>query len=276
MNPTALYRQFSAELLKARKRSLFFGVLGLLLFFAVLPLPIALAGLSNTGVREWARDIVSFPGCILNTLQLSSLALPLIVTVVAAGAVGSEFSGNTWKMTLPRTTSRASPLVAKFLATLVLTLVSLAFTLAFATATGAVGSLILGQPFVPVPVDPKAGDLGRMVAYFTLQFGCIISLAMLASVATRSFIGGALSAFVIQQVMRALAFIPGGWLLPMSNLDWLQAKWLTGDPRKLAEMEATLGRAMSWQASTATVVAFSLGFILLAVWLFERRDLTSE
>jgi ABC-type transport system involved in multi-copper enzyme maturation permease subunit len=273
---TALSRQFAAEVLKARKRSLFFGTLGLLLFFAILPLPIAIAGAADASIRDWARDLVTFPGCLWNTLKLTHLVLPILITVVAAGAVGGEYSGGTWKMTLPRTTSRASPLVAKFLATLALTLGSLAFTFAFAAAMGAVGSLILGFPFVAGPLGVGAGEVGRMVAYFVLEFSCIISLSMLASVATRSLIGGAVLGYVSQHLLRALTFLPGGWLSPMTNLESLQARWLAQSSYRIADVEAAMGRAMSWQASTATVVVFTLGCGLVAIWLFEKRDLASE
>lgn len=276
MTLTALHRQFTAEFLKARRRSLFFGVLGLMLFFAVLPLPIAIAGATDAGIRDWARDLVSFPGCLWNTLRLAHLALPILVTVVAASAVGGEYSGGTWKMTLPRTTSRASSLLAKFLATLALTLGSLAFTFAFSVAMGAVGSLILGLPFVPAPVELGAGDVGRMVAYFVLEFSCIISLAMLASVATRSFIGGALLGYVAQHLLRAATFLPGGWISPMPNLDSLQAQWLARSRYRLDDVTAALGHTLSWQASAAAVVVFTVGFVLLAMWLFEKRDLASE
>ena len=276
MTLTALHRQLTAEFLKARRRSLFLGALGALLFFAILPLPIAIAGASDSGIRDWARDIVSFPGCLWNTLRLANLALSLLVCVVAAGAVGGEDSAGIWKMMLPRTTSRASPLLARFLAVLALTLGSLAFALAFTVAMGAVGSLILGLPFLPAPVELSLGDVGRMVAYYVLEFSCLISIAMLASVATRSLIGGALLSYLTQHVLRAVTFLPGGWLSPMTNLDLLQTKWLSRSRFRVSDVEAALGRTMSWQASTVTVLVFTVAFVLLAMWLFEKRDLTSE
>ncbi|QSQ25994.1 ABC transporter permease subunit [Pyxidicoccus parkwayensis] len=276
MNLIALHRQFTAELLKARKRNLFLGVLGLLLFFGVLPVPIAIAGSANDNMRDWARSLVTFPGCLFNTIKIANISLPLLITVVAAGAVGSEYSGGTWKMTLPRTTSRASSLVAKFLATLVLTLGAVAFTYVFAIVMGAGGSLALGLNFVPGPVNLGAGDIGRMVAYYTLEFGCTISLTMLASVATRSFVGGTLLGFTAQHLLRGAVFLPGGWVSPMANLDSLQTRWLALSAYDKQDVENVLGHDMTWQASTVSVVAFSLAFMLLTMWLFEKRDLASE
>ncbi|MFP2928551.1 ABC transporter permease subunit [Pyxidicoccus sp. 3LG] len=276
MTFSALLRQMSAELLKARRRSLYYGAFGVLLFIAVLPLPISLAALNNDSLRTWARDIVSFPGSMWNTLRLAQMAIPVLVTLVAAGAVGGEYSGGTWKMTLPRTVSRASPLVAKFVVSLLLSLGALAFALALSSALGALGALLLGLPVVPAPVGLGAGDVFRIVAFLVLEFGFIIALTMFASVLTRSLIGGAMLGFFAQHLIRAMTFLPGGWISPMTNLDALRARWMPQSHFRLAEAEAVLGRAMSWQASTATVLAFGLGFCLLAVWLFEKRDLASE
>jgi ABC-type transport system involved in multi-copper enzyme maturation permease subunit len=276
VTPTVLLRQFRAEFVKARGRGLYQGVLGVMLFFAVMPLPIAIAAAANANLVSWARDIVSFPGCLWNTLRLSHVAIPLLVAIVAAGCVGGEYSAGTWKMTLPRTPARASVLIAKFLASLVLTLGGLAFSLAFTTAMGAVGSLLLGLPFVPAPVGLSAGDVGRLMAYFVVEFSFLISLAMLAAVLTRSLMGGALLGYLAQHLLRALTFLPGGWLSPMTNLDNLQAQWVPQSHFRVVDVQAALGRAMSWQASVATVLFFGLAFGLLSVWLFEQRDLASE
>jgi ABC-type transport system involved in multi-copper enzyme maturation permease subunit len=273
---TALSRQYTAEFVKARRRSLFYGALGTLLVFAFLPIPIAISGASSTSIRDWARALVSFPGCVQNLLMLTSALLPILVAMVAAGAVGGEYSGGTWKMTLPRTRSRASPLLAKFLAVLTLSLGALVAALLFTTAMGAVGCLILGLPFLPVPVELNAGTLGRQAAYIVLEFSCFISLAMFASVLTRSLIGGALLGYVAQHLLRATTYLPYGWLSPMTNLELLQAKWMSQSSRRIEDLEAAMGRAMSWQASLATVLFFTLGFLLLSMWLFEKRDLTSE
>lgn len=273
---TALSRQFQAEFVKARRRGLYLGALGVLLLFAILPLPIALAAANDPGLVSWARDIVSFPGCLWNTVRMAHLALPLLVAIVAAGCVGGEYSAGTWKMTLPRTTARASALLAKFLASLVLTLGGLAAALAFTTAMGALGSLMLGLPFVPAPVGMSAGDVGRVVAFFVMEFGFIISLAMFAAVLTRSLIGGALLGYLSQHLLRALTFLPGGWLSPMTNLDNLQAHWLPQSHFRLSDVQAALGRAVSWQTSMATVLVCAVALGLLSVWLFEKRDLASE
>lgn len=276
MTPTVLLRQFRAEFVKARGRGLYQGVLGVMLFFAVMPLPIAIAAAADASLVSWARDIVSFPGCLWNTVRMSHVAIPLLVAILSAGCVGGEYSAGTWKMTLPRTPARASALIAKFLASLVLTLGGLAFSLAFTTAMGAVGSLLLDLPFVPAPVGLSAGDVGRIAAYFVVEFSFLISLAMLAAVLTRSLIGGALLGYLAQHLLRALTFLPGGWLSPMTNLDNLQAQWVPQSHFRVADVQAALGRAMSWQASVAAVLFFGLAFVLLSVWMFEKRDLASE
>jgi ABC-type transport system involved in multi-copper enzyme maturation permease subunit len=271
-----LLRQFHAELVKARGRGLYLGTLGVLLLFAIIPLPVAISAAFNPNLTQWAHEITSFPGCLWNTVKIAHLALPLLVAIVAAGCVGGEYSADTWKMTLPRTRARASALIAKFLALLALTLGGLAFMLAFTTLMGAVGSLILGLPFVPGPVGLSGREVVRITAYFVVDFGFIISLAMLASVLTRSLIGGALLGYLSQHLLRALTFLPGGWLSPMTNLDNLQAHWVPQSHFRVADVQAALGRAVSWQSSVVTVLVFSAAFVLLSVWLFEKRDLSSE
>ncbi|HEX8697540.1 MAG TPA: ABC transporter permease subunit [Myxococcaceae bacterium] len=276
MTPTVLLRQFHAEFVKARGRSLYLGSLGVVLLFAVIPLPVSIAAAYNPSLVEWAHDLASFPGCLWNTIRISHLVLPLLVAIVAAGCVGGEYSADTWKMTLPRTKVRASALLAKFLASLVLMLGGLAFALAFTTVMGLVSSRILGLPFVPGPVGLSAGAVGLLAGYFVLEFSFLISLAMLAAVLTRSLIGGALVGYLSQHLLRALTFLPGGWVSPMTNLDNLQALWVPQSHFRAADVQAALGRAVSWQSSVVTVLVFSVGFCLLSVWLFEKRDLASE
>jgi ABC-type transport system involved in multi-copper enzyme maturation permease subunit len=276
VNLTTLLRQCQAEFVKARGRGLYQGALGVMLLFAIIPLPVAVSASFDADQVKWASEIVTFPGCLWNTIKIAHLALPLLVAIVTAGCVGGEYSAGTWKMTLPRTKARASALIAKFLASLALTVGVLAFTLAFTAAMGAVGSLILGIAFVPGPVGLSAGDVGRIAAYFVIEFGFIISLAMLAAVLTRSLIGGALLGYLSQHLLRALTFLPGGWLSPMTNLDNLQAHWVPQSHFRIADVQAALGRAMSWQSSVAAILVFGAAFCLLSVWLFEKRDLASE
>nr|WP_246356731.1 ABC transporter permease subunit [Pyxidicoccus fallax] len=271
-----MLRQFRAEFVKARGRGLYHGALGVLLVFAILPLPAALAATFDKNLVSWASDLASFPGCLWNTTRLAHMVLPLLVAIVAAGCVGGEYSSGTWKMTLPRTATRASALLAKFLASLVLTLGGLAFALVFTVAMGAVGSVLLGQPFVPEPVGLGAGDVGRILAYFVLDFAFLIILAMFAAVLTRSLIGGAMLGYAAQHLLRMLTFLPGGWLSPMTNLDNLRAHWVPMSHFRVQDVQSALGRAVSWQTSLATVLFFFAAFGLLSAWLFEKRDLASE
>jgi len=276
MTATTLLRQFHAEFVKAQGRGLYQGALGVVLLFAIIPLPVAVSAAFDKDQVQWASEIATFPGCLWNTIRIAHLAQGLLVAIVTAGCVGGEYSGGTWKMTLPRTKARTSALIAKFLAALVLTLGGLAFMLGFTTAMGAVGSLILGVPFVPGPVGLGAGEVARIVAYFAIDFGFVISLAMFAAVLTRSLIGGALLGYLSQHLLRALTFLPGGWLSPMTNLDNLQAHWVPQSHFRMADVQAALGRAVSWQSSVVTVLVFTAAFCLLSMWLFEKRDLASE
>jgi ABC-type transport system involved in multi-copper enzyme maturation permease subunit len=268
--------QLGAELLKARRRTLLYVSLGVLLFFAVLPLPITLAALRDSNLREWASGLVSFPAGLWNTLRMAHVTIPILTAVVAGAVVGGEYAHGTWKMILPRTPGRASPLAAKFVVCLLFTLGGLWLFVALSCAVAALGAALLGVPFVPGPVELGAAELLRIQAFFLLEFTFLISLTMFAVVLTRSLIGGILLGYLAQHLLGLITFLPGGWLSPMTNLDALQSKWLPQSRFGAADVEAALGHSMSSQASTAVVLLSCLAFGLLALWLFQRRDLASE
>jgi ABC-type transport system involved in multi-copper enzyme maturation permease subunit len=265
----------SAELLKARRRGLFLGALGILLFFAVLPLPITLSALRDASLRPWATSLVTFPGCLWNTLRLAHLVLPMLVACVGAGIVGGDYAADTWKMVLPRTPRRSSALRARFLAALLLCACGLWLAMALMCAVGVAGSAVLGVPFLSGEPAPSPSDALRIQAYYLLEFTFALTSSMLAAVVMRSLVGGILVGYLFgQHLVRLLTFAPGGWMSPMTNLDMLQARWLPQSQFRPQDVEAALGRAVGWPTSVACVLAFSAGCFLLAAWLFERRDLT--
>jgi ABC-type transport system involved in multi-copper enzyme maturation permease subunit len=274
--PEAFLRQFLAEFFKARRRSLYYGALAVLLFFSVLPLAVAFAAWRSPNLRDWALDFVSYPGGLWLMLKNVQLILPMLVVVVAAGTVGGEYSAGTWKMTLPRTASRTSVMVAKFVASAMLSMGALWVAMAVSIGASALGARLLGVPFFSTSAGVGGGEFLRSQAFLLLQLVLVISYGMLAAVLTRSLIGGMLLGVVMPHLLRFGTFLPFGWLSPMTNLDLLQARWLPQSRFRAVDVESALGRSISWQTSTGTVLLFSLGFTLLAVWLFERRDLASE
>lgn len=268
-----LWHRLLSELVKARRRPLYRVLLAVALCLGVFPLAMAFNAWRDPKSLSMAAGFLSWPGCLLMALLPLLPLSRLLVAVLVGGMVGEEYSAGTWKMTLPRARRRSTSLFAKWLAGLLLACAGLLCALAFSLACSAVGARLLGVPFASGA--PTPGKLGLTALFLLLDASLTVSLALLATVATRSQLGGALAGALGPTFLRQATFLPYGWLLPATHLDYLESQWLVQTSLKAADVIAQLQHPTTVAWSAAAVLAACAVCVAIAAAIFERRDLAS-
>jgi len=262
--------------MKARRRSLFRGLLVVLLFFAILPAAVGFEGMQHENLRHWAISCVQFPGCLWSMLKWAEVFLPFLMAIAGAGIVGLEYSSGTWKMILPRSPSRVTPLVAKWVVAVALCVVGVVIAELVTVAAGYAGARMLGVPFMSQGDGAYAVLFAKSQGFILLQAILMVSMSMLFTVLGRSLLAGVLLGVISEHVIRLLTLIPLGWLLPISNLDWLETQWMVKSRFVESEIVNVLRHPVSLASSIASVLVFSALFTGLMLLVFNRRDMVTE
>jgi ABC-type transport system involved in multi-copper enzyme maturation permease subunit len=244
---------------------------------------VSISFLSEAQFDQWRREL-SFPGVFGSVLGQANSYGGICAIVLAAGALGSEYSWGTLRAQLARQPERGRYLLAKLLVILLLLLVGLVIAL----LVGALLALLLGGVL---------GDMGRLSAgdvllllpgmlralyvmlpyiLFTLA-ACIFGRSVLAGVAgglVFLFLDGGAAAFAF------LADVGGPLLTFLLNLTLqrnITALTLLNrtsygfDPSVVAALD-TQTLPPPWQA-TLVVGVYSALFLGVAYYLFSRRDI---
>jgi len=275
MRAVVFGRQVASELLKARRRSLFISTFIAQIAFAVFPAVIGFWTVRGKFAPDYALTWVTFPHCLWSVVRISQYVFPIIVGIIAAGSMGGEYASGTWKMILPRVGVRTSVLFAKFLASMGVAMVGLWCTVALGVCSGFLGATLMGVPFLG-DTSGLWGELVRAQAFFLVEILFVCAFATLMVVLTRSFVGGVVLGSLGQFLLPFAAFLPFGWVYPGANLQALEKILLTEGRFKQGEMESVLGGALHPGRSFACVMAFTVVFMGVALWLFARRDMVSE
>lgn len=291
-----------AELLKGLKHHKLMSFLvwvypvGYAAFYLILiPLALTSEG-ARQGIRpgcpgDWPTDattawgiLTSFPGNVFGKL------LPLsFMAVMIAG----EYEWGTWKNVIPRS-RRSALLLAKVLAlTLLVGLSFLALSVVPAVGQN-IGCTVIGEGAGP----PISADAFRSLItnYSRHGFIGLVTLLFMASYAavsallTRSILGGLLLSMGISvidvmslgllQFLGSLFNIPGlvdlYVITPSYNLDNLRSWFDTGSTLASATPNSPLFNfQVSSIGSIAILAAWLLSLMGLAIYLFQRQDITT-
>lgn len=276
---------FSFELLKLRKRPSTW-VLGVILVFVVFFFDYYQFYASIESLEEGGNDPT---GQIANVQEFKDYLLPESVTVNVAGllatfggpialilgalAAGSEYGWGTFKTTLTQRPGRLAVLLGKLLAVSVVILV---YSL-LALGAGALGSYVVAGLFEE-PVDwPSAWNILKALGVIWLIFGAWASLGTFFATLFRGTalaiglglvyglaIEGLIFGFSDQsRIMEAITYVllsrNGGEL--SSSLGDVPQAFTSPDPVEPAQAALVLG-------------TYVVGLLLLAAFLFRRRDVT--
>lgn len=270
---------FRAELLKTRKmptNMILMFIMCVMGFFFIGGLTL-IAKVQGGGTIGDAKSVLPYPSCFyITTLAMSGFSV-LISIVYIANNFGTEYGKDTWKMILPRYGSRIAFLVTKlviaFLAMLCFFLVTVGFWVGFSFVCAA----ILGIEKTHTPVTPEMNAVNalktinlamlRMVFYGAVTF--------LVTVAFRSTIGGVIAGIGLSLVLNVGGALPVKALtrlVPTVHIDNLEAHWFH-ESKKIAALTEAFGYAIAPRFSGVIVSVYILAFIVLACYLFHRRDM---
>ena len=229
--------------------------------------------------RDFTRHAVLLPNSILLAFTMLQGTLFILVSILAAAALGGEYGWGTLRTVLTKGTGRWQFMLAKVLALMVTALAGLVV----AAATVALSSLIIGlfglegdslqgsAEWLNVPI--KMGTL-------LLSFLPYVMLALLATALTSSTALG-ITAFVVYYLIETTASPI------LNNFDWFQriSEYLLS-PNVTTVLQASYGEVSisingSGDAAQPDILhavlvlaAYAVVFGALTFWLFQRRDIT--
>ena len=228
---------------------------------------------------DFSRHAVSLPNSILLAFTLLQGTLFILVSILAAAALGGEYGWGTLRTVLTKGTGRWQFMLAKVLALMVTALAGLVV----AAATVALSSLIIG--LFSLEGDSLQGSaewLNVPIKMGTLLFSFLpyVMLALLATALTSSTALG-ITAFVVYYLIETTASPI------LSNFDWFQriSVYLLS-PNITTVLQASYGEVSisingSGEAAQPDILhavlvlaAYTLVFGALTFTLFQRRDIT--
>lgn len=230
-------------------------------------------------VREFTSNAVLLPNSILLGFTLLQGTMFILVSILAAAALGSEYGWGTLRTVLTKGTGRWQFLAAKIVAVMLTALAGLVV----AATTVAVSSLLIGLIGLEgETLQGSAAWLDVPIKMGTLLYSFLpyAMLALLATAVTSSMALG-IVAFVVYYTLEAT-------LIPIfSNFGWFQriSEYLLS-PNVTTVLETSYGEVSVSISGSAEEVqpdllhailvlaAYTLVFGVLTFWLFQRRDIT--
>jgi ABC-2 type transport system permease protein len=256
-----------ADLFKTRKRAMGWVMLIIIALFVPLQM-LAMAFTTPRNVNY------AFPGVLLQGLDPVPFVGVLMLIILGAVVVGSEYGYDTWKNLLTRRSGRVPFIISKWLVLIVAIAIGLVVLVPLGLALGLVlnATLHLTGPTIPLSL----GSVLLIILLQTLTPLAAGSIAIMGAVIGRSSVAGIIAGIVWFLVDSLL----GGVFQPASftsSIGILQAQ-LTGVVQSsngsIAQVQ--LGNALSGPLSVIPgliVVAYLVIPIAIAAYLFKRRDM---
>jgi ABC-2 type transport system permease protein len=258
---------FRADLFKLRKRAMGWVMLVIIALFVPLQmLPTAFLAPEKTNY--------SFPGSLLAGVAPVPFVGILIMTILGATLIGTEYGYDTWKNLLTRHPGRVPFILSKWLMLVVAIVIGLIVLLPLGMVTGLVlqSTLHLTGPAVQLSL----GSVLLLVVLQTLVPLVAGSIAMMGAVIGRSSVAGIILGIVWFLVDALLgSFVPIVSL--SSSIAVLQAQ-VTGVAASAngSVSSVQLGSALSGPLGIVPgllVLAYLVVPVAVAAYLFRRRDM---
>lgn len=267
-----------AEWLKARKRPANRIMLLFINLLAVLFVSGLVIYCKASGKLGDASSILPFPKSLDIAINTVAGFSKLLTIVFVANAIGSEYSQDTWKMILPRYGSRSAFLVTKVFSGLVgMVVLFLSSTILWVSLSW-LGAQIVGVESTISPASELVTTSLKTCVLTMFEMIFYGSLTFLATIATRSVIGGVIGGLVGLTVLQIAGALPLKTLikmLPTTHLVNVSGHWLQSRP-ELAMMQALFGDQFNPQLSLAIVLAYILFLLGISLLIFQRRDIAGQ
>lgn len=209
------------------------------------------------------------------TAPLAGINLLAFFLIAAATISASDYRWESWRLIRPRN-SRRNLILGKGIAIAVIALVPLSLHLVCETFGRIISASLENRSIVIGFETKQAGATVLMFVVAWLRTLQVAALALLAGVATRSIFGG----YVVPMAVSAGTFLLAGML---SGFGWDANQWRTLllFPAKAHDVLQSALAGGPIPAATNVKAIIGLMFWLaaptaLAIWLFERQDLSKE
>lgn len=211
--------------------------------------------------------------------------------VFCASVFAGEFSWGTWKNIVPRS-QRLSLIITKFVVVVVMLMIALSvtsFVAGFATflLAGIGGQSVLPE-MTPDIISVFIGDYLTAVALGLVIIVLIANYAAIASMFTRSIVGGAIAGMgimifeefllpilkLLSRILNLPELVQLYRFTPTYNLKnatyWVQL----GEP-STNQFFINLSQSDTLLFSVSLLIAWCVGALMLVIWLFNRQDITT-
>ena len=280
-----MLNQIGVELFKLRKRRMTWIMLVVLaaflclVFFAVY----GIVGSPPSGMPGQAlvamQDSIVFPGAFETIFSSVQNIGSILMIVLVASSVGSEYGWNTVRQTLTRRGIRYQYVLSKLVSFIVYAMIGTVIAAAFGFLLALLTTqLVNGQFDWSFMSASYIGDLFAMFGWTIYTVLVYILLAMLLALVGRSAIagiGGALGYYFIEAIAIGIFLQSGGWLAEVPNylighnISALLPSALAHGPfaSSAALMPTTLH-------ASVTLTIYCIVFLAASLILFKRRDVT--
>jgi ABC-2 type transport system permease protein len=263
-----------SELFRLRKRSqswilLLIGFILVGLFYGAFVIAYySLSGADRLDVQDGLR----LENVEENGMQIALLFASILLSIMGASLIGSEYSWNTIRPLLARATSRNALLTAKWITLAIYTVL---ITVLIVTVTpflfSALGSMITGE-------SPSGdADIYRGLLFATGRILLVMlptaSLAFMLALVTRSIAAGIAVSIGLGFLEPAIFGLLGAL---SDTFDTIQKFGLAWGSTKLASIgyDENVTATEAWQGAAAMVI-YTVIFVVISYVVFRRRDVTS-
>ncbi len=274
-------RLISAELFKLRKRSmtwvLLFVLIGIMVVFYLVLLVVSKATIPAHGSQE----MLGLPMVIPFVLSILSPFGIILSVILITSSIGTEYNWRTIRTMLICSESRFKLLGAKLIAVGILMLIGMVVGLAtgfiMSLITTAIGGYAFDFSFA------TGGYLWDQFLQFWRTFYVLIPyvlLGFLFAVIGRSAIPGivlGIGEFFLESMITAFMRLAGGWIAKIPNylltVNVNAINTLSDVPPKVPVVGDS-SQMPGLPHAFVTVAIYNLVFIVLAFYLFRKRDVT--
>jgi len=262
------------EFFKLRKRWMPYVLLLVLLASILIPLVVSYINYQSE-VSEYPdlmwKETLVLPTAMEGVFNSVPGLGMILVAILAASAVGTEYGWGTLRQTLARGTSRPRYLTSKLLSIAIIAFIGVMI----AVAVGLIATIITSM------LVEGGIEWGSFIGYFIASLGrtllvlvVYISMATLFSVLLRSSALGIMVtiAWIIgDSIIGGLLSMSTGWLADISQF---MISFNTSELLTLNSLSPH-NDVTSWWQSTGVLLAYSTVFIAASFYRFQRQDLTA-
>lgn len=264
-----------SEVFRLRKRSqswllILIGVILVGLFYAAfLIAALALSGQDQIEVKQALR----LPDVQQNGMSIAVLFGSILVAIMGAGLIGSEYSWNTIRPLLARATSRASLLTAKWI-TLAL------YTIVLTVLVVTVAPVVFSSAAAIIAGESPGGnsEIFRGILYSTGRIFIVMlptaALAFMLALVTRSIAAGLAISIGLGFLEPAIFGILGMLSDAFDTIQKFGLAWGTERLLDIGWPNSSTTTAEAWQGAVACL-GYTVVFIVVSYVVFRRRDVTS-